>query len=77
MTRDTLATIDATRMTSSYGESLNKVRGFPQTKYNKWQLKGGAWEDYSCVCVCVCVWGGGGERGRGEVSIDNDKTVQQ
>ena len=75
MTRDTLATIDATRMTSSYGESLNKVRGFPQTKDNKWQLKGGAWEDYSCVCVCV--GRGRVERGRGEGSIGNDKTVQQ
>ena len=42
MTSNTLATIDTTGMTSSYGESLNKVRGFPQTKDNKWQLKGGA-----------------------------------
>ena len=62
MTRDTLTTIDAARMTSSYGEGLNKVRGFPQTKDNKWQLKRGAWEDYSCmyncVCVCVCMWEG-------------------
>ena len=75
MTRDTLATIDAARMTSSYGEGLNKVRGFPQAKDNEWQLKGGAWEDYSCVWG----WGGGGggRGGRGEGSIDNDKTVQQ
>ena len=59
-TRDTLATIGAAGMTSSYDEGLNKVRGFPQAKDNKRQLKGGAWEDNSCVnlCVCVCVWGG-------------------
>ena len=66
-TRDTLATIGAAGMTSSYDEGLNKVRGFPQAKDNKRQLKGGAWEDNSCVnlCVCVCVWGGGGGRERG------------
>lgn len=46
-------------MACPYGEVLNEVRGFPQTKDYEWQLVGRPWVHHSCVCVCDL--GGGGD----------------